>query len=590
VSARDPLHEELLRHAGFVRALAGRLSADAHEADDLAQETLLAAVRRPPAGRRDVRGWLAAVVRNLARMDRRARRRRAAYERSARLPRAVERPDEAAARLELHRELVEDTLALPEPYRGAILARYFEGLAPAAIAARLGVPRKTVATRLRRALGMLRARLDRGFGTRAMALLGAAHARDRTATWTGVTAMAGKLTTGAAGFLLGAATTFVVTETARDRPEPRATAAERSVSALAAPGAVAPEPTSLASAAAPLAEADWVDRINATDDPKELQRIGAEIAALGVEPSCDLLCAIYNRIERPASRAAVAFAAARKHPYRIALLDLVAQEEAYDLRSAAQRALRDDALIDFDERPEAYAAWVDGARALTAEEAALQSAAAFSERLRRLRGEDLEREFRVFPRPPAALPAGASPALLASLEDVLAAAAADSPVRQPAWRWIAALGPDEAFLQRTALPALRGRWSDPDFCGATRALAGSGLPWVFDEFLRALARTDVGSYDRSDLVTVGRMRSQLAYLGSAFAILGDKRAIPHLIAAIAHDSGGESIYWLGWTGLHKLTGVRYDETHDAAWWLAWWDANRDGLPADVRALDPRRIR
>jgi hypothetical protein len=53
---------------------------------------------------------------------------------------------------------------LEDPYRTAILLRYFEGLAPAAIAARTGTPLRTVHTRLHRALARLRAELDRAHG------------------------------------------------------------------------------------------------------------------------------------------------------------------------------------------------------------------------------------------------------------------------------------------------------------------------------------------------------------------------------------------------------------------------------------------
>jgi hypothetical protein len=45
-----------------------------------------------------------------------------------------------------------------------VVFRYFDGLLPAQIAAQLGVPLKTVKTRLHRALEMLRARLDAGHG------------------------------------------------------------------------------------------------------------------------------------------------------------------------------------------------------------------------------------------------------------------------------------------------------------------------------------------------------------------------------------------------------------------------------------------
>ena len=61
-----PDEQSLVEHRGFVEALARRLVFDQHLADDLVQETLLAAMRNPPRERKAMRGWLARVVRNLA--------------------------------------------------------------------------------------------------------------------------------------------------------------------------------------------------------------------------------------------------------------------------------------------------------------------------------------------------------------------------------------------------------------------------------------------------------------------------------------------------------------------------------------------
>jgi RNA polymerase sigma-70 factor (ECF subfamily) len=60
------------------------------------------------------------------------------------------------------RKIGEAVLALGEPYREAVLLRFYAGLAPAAIAARLCVPVETVKTRLKRALALLRHRLEPG--------------------------------------------------------------------------------------------------------------------------------------------------------------------------------------------------------------------------------------------------------------------------------------------------------------------------------------------------------------------------------------------------------------------------------------------
>src|SRR5262245_29421694 len=59
--------EALLNEAGWLRRLAASLVGDAAQADDLVQDTWVAALRRPPSAERAPRPWLARVVRNLAR-------------------------------------------------------------------------------------------------------------------------------------------------------------------------------------------------------------------------------------------------------------------------------------------------------------------------------------------------------------------------------------------------------------------------------------------------------------------------------------------------------------------------------------------
>ena len=63
-----------------MRGLAAALVADPGRADDVAQETMLAALERPPRRAGNLRGWLAAVTRNLARRQYRSESRRRARE------------------------------------------------------------------------------------------------------------------------------------------------------------------------------------------------------------------------------------------------------------------------------------------------------------------------------------------------------------------------------------------------------------------------------------------------------------------------------------------------------------------------------
>src|SRR5690348_10304935 len=89
--------EDLLAHAAWVRRLAGALVGDAHVADDVVQDTWLAALRHPPAADRPVRPWLARVVANVASNRRRGDRRRADHESTPRPDGVVPSPREIAA-------------------------------------------------------------------------------------------------------------------------------------------------------------------------------------------------------------------------------------------------------------------------------------------------------------------------------------------------------------------------------------------------------------------------------------------------------------------------------------------------------------
>ena len=156
--------ESLLAHADFVRALARRLVLDEHQAEDVAQETWLAALEKPPRAVGAVRSWLATVTRNFARLAMRGESRRAARERVAARPEGAPSAEEIVEWEGVRRRVVEAVLSLELPYRDVILCRFYEELPPRDIATRLGLPVETVKTRLKRGLEQLRARLDGELG------------------------------------------------------------------------------------------------------------------------------------------------------------------------------------------------------------------------------------------------------------------------------------------------------------------------------------------------------------------------------------------------------------------------------------------
>jgi len=159
--------EALLAHSGWVWRLARSLVADDPTADDVLQDTMVAALERSPKSDQpgaSLRAWLSTVARHFALRQRRTDSRRDERERRAARPIELPPADRVLERESARRDLVEHVLALDDAYRDTILLRYFDELPPIEIARRLGVPDSTVRNRLRRGLSQLHDRLERERG------------------------------------------------------------------------------------------------------------------------------------------------------------------------------------------------------------------------------------------------------------------------------------------------------------------------------------------------------------------------------------------------------------------------------------------
>jgi RNA polymerase sigma-70 factor (ECF subfamily) len=158
--------DELLAHAGWLRALAAALIADPTEADDLVQDTWLAAARHPPRSDRAARPWLTRVITNLAHNRRREAARRMDRERQSARSEALPSADDVEREIAMQRVLVEALGELDEPERSTIVRHFFHDASYARIAKDEGVPESTVRNRAKRALDTLRSKLDRKYGER----------------------------------------------------------------------------------------------------------------------------------------------------------------------------------------------------------------------------------------------------------------------------------------------------------------------------------------------------------------------------------------------------------------------------------------
>jgi len=158
--------DALLSQAEWLRRLAMCLIHNRPDADDLVQETWLAAMRSPPEPGRPARPWLAQVLRNMVRMDSRGAARRRAREAASDAGEPPVGTDGVLERLELQRIIVVMVKELDEPLRTTLLLRYFEGREPSEIARAQGIPAGTVRWRISEGLLRLRERLDEAHGGR----------------------------------------------------------------------------------------------------------------------------------------------------------------------------------------------------------------------------------------------------------------------------------------------------------------------------------------------------------------------------------------------------------------------------------------
>ncbi len=196
VKTSSPSLSELLQHAAWTRHLARSLVGG--DADDVVQDTWLAAIRRPPDTTTPLRPWLGTVVRHNAFNRSREASRRAPRETRAEIREAPETAEALLGRFELHKILVNAVDELAEPYRQTVLLAYFEGLTSAEIGQRKNLPPGTVRGRLKTALALLREALEHRLGDRRAWL---PSLTNLASSGPGVV---GTAATGVAGFTVGA--------------------------------------------------------------------------------------------------------------------------------------------------------------------------------------------------------------------------------------------------------------------------------------------------------------------------------------------------------------------------------------------------
>ena len=149
----DP--EAIARKHAALRRLAASLVSVPDDADDVVQDTWLAALSQRGDRIRNPDGWLQRVARYQAARRRRVDAQR--RERELRVARSVLLPEPECQ--PASERLLQAIEGLRDPYRTVVRLRFEEQLSPEAIAARLDRPLTTVKSQLRRALEQIRGRL-----------------------------------------------------------------------------------------------------------------------------------------------------------------------------------------------------------------------------------------------------------------------------------------------------------------------------------------------------------------------------------------------------------------------------------------------
>jgi RNA polymerase sigma-70 factor, ECF subfamily len=157
--------EELCQnYAGRVFRFAAMVARGHAEAEDIAQEALLKAIRRLEAydpGRGSMETWLWRIVVNTARdAGRAAGRRLALWERMRRLPERTESVESIAIKRLSDAQLLNGLRSLPPRDRTLIALRFGAGLDYTTIGSAVGISSGAATMALRRAIQKLRNRLE----------------------------------------------------------------------------------------------------------------------------------------------------------------------------------------------------------------------------------------------------------------------------------------------------------------------------------------------------------------------------------------------------------------------------------------------
>ncbi|HEX8522108.1 MAG TPA: HEAT repeat domain-containing protein [Tepidisphaeraceae bacterium] len=325
----------------------------------------------------------------------------------------------------------------------------------------------------------------------------------------------------------------------------------------------------------------WAESLSnlSEDNWRKSFSVGNELVNLPPETGWSLLAANWKNIKSESARQQIlkAFDFAH-HPHLLDVLDLGMNDSAPKVRAWAVGYLGAFAFADFAEDSGAYPSWRGKTKGRGLYEVTRESALAWIERANSAR--------------PDQVPSLASAVNANDLRKMPAVqkALVDAGVRELCLKWVTenpknqkvvraandvllAVPIDETFAREKVLPLIAKDQPAEVRLVGVRCLGRAGGKWALEPLVEVLKEAQ-------------RAKDRLLIwdTAQALAAIGDARAIPSMIEVIAADNTYDTVYGVGYFGLGGMTGVKYDEKHDGAWWKAWWEREKKRYPEAVQRM------
>lgn len=260
----------------------------------------------------------------------------------------------------------------------------------------------------------------------------------------------------------------------------------------------------------------------------------------------------------------------RNHPRVLDVLDLGMADFPTGVRMYVKDYVAWYAFQDFAEDYSAYPAWRKQYAGMPLEEVVAENLRRLAEEIAALPPEEVSKRAEIlyngkqldqYPHIQEVLQ---ETGLMQAALNWLASDTDNLQLRRAAVSVLRAAKPSQSVLEQRVLPIVTGARSAEARNAALQVLGSAENTWALPALLDAMV---AGLKD----TTRGRDWTDLS---RALADIGDLSAIPTMIGVLAAHDDGETRYAIGYYGLRTLTGVKFDDSHDGAWWINWWERNK----------------